>query len=75
VSEDAGIKPGTVAPLAMTARRSITTRLDLIHVRVRKVEEIKLRIKCKIVFARSNVRHPKYIYDIEERSYMTNCMW
>ncbi len=31
VSEDAGIEPRTVAALALTARRSITTQLDLIH--------------------------------------------
>ncbi len=31
VSEDAGIEPRTVATFALIARRSITTRLDLIH--------------------------------------------
>ncbi len=31
VSEDAGIEPMTVATTALAVRRSITTRLDLIH--------------------------------------------
>jgi hypothetical protein len=57
LSEDAGIEPRTVATTALAVRRSITTRLNLIHIETGLVDIVKFLSAYDISCLRSMYFH------------------